>query len=128
MADKNSTVTQEWATQYMNLRERIQKWNLPLWLGLPITWFGLSLISAIVLLPIDRGIAAISFGLIWLAFLGLMYLLPRRLLGFYIYSDLQCPACNIPVARFNNGWTIDWQCRDCGHPHARAAGLEDKAM
>lgn len=117
------SVSSEWAKDYRLQKTRIDTWNTPLFLGIPVVWLLVSFAVVFSLSPVDAYLAVFTLLLVWVVFMALTYYISRKLIGFCFTSDLKCPRCGIAAAYYKNGWTIDWQCRDCGHPHARAAGL-----
>lgn len=117
---------QSWSARYRDLRERVESFGsagtvLGPMLILPGLAFGGLYLGSRVGPP---AFALLGFFVGGIAGQALFARYTISKLGFLHRSTLKCPQCQAAVARWNGfGYSIDWECRKCGHSHAREAGL-----
>lgn len=121
----------DWGQDYRELKQHLKQWGLVVqivipFVGMIVFFFGGAFLGSVFGGTTGFFIGAFIGGAISV---GIHFYALHRLIGFSTYSTLKCPKCKASVARRTGwGYRVDDQCRKCGHPHAKAAGLEDKAM
>ena len=125
-------VTTEWAETYRRMHRRIHGRAMFVTVLLPI---GLLVVTVLITVGVAQWHPAaglITFMVGGLAFIVVSALIPETLIGSPATDHLACPGCGAAVIAFGGFaaewpavayWRIDWQCRRCGHPHGREAGL-----